>query len=101
MHLVLAVEVPLHDLISLDETIELPLQLTVLLSEESLVTVQRLELLPQVMISLDEGLIAVPESFIIAFQSLQNQFEVFQALLCHSKDTFKFLILCDFQILLP
>jgi hypothetical protein len=53
LNFILAVKVPLHDLVSLDETVQLTLQLVVLLSEEALVTVERLELLSEVVVSLD------------------------------------------------
>jgi hypothetical protein len=52
LHLVLAVEVALYYLIRLNEAIKLSLQFIVLLSQELLVAVKRVEFLPQVVVAL-------------------------------------------------
>ena len=52
-YFVLAVKVPLHDLVGFDEAVKLPLQLVVLLSQDSLVAVQLLQLPSEVVVPLD------------------------------------------------
>jgi hypothetical protein len=63
LNFILAVEVPLHDLVCLNETVKLALQLVVLLSEETLVAIQGVKLLSQVIVSLDQGLVGVAHAF--------------------------------------
>lgn len=52
-YFVLAVKVPLHDLVGFDEAVKLPLKLVVLLSQNSLVAVQLLQLPSEVVVPLD------------------------------------------------
>lgn len=70
---ILAVKVPLYDFIGFDEAIKLPLQLVILLSQNSLVAVQLLQLPSEVIVPLHKGFIAI-------FQALDVSAETFDVL---------------------
>ncbi len=84
LHLILAVEVALHDLISLNEAIQLPLKLIVLLSEKFLVAVKRIELLSQVIVTLNEGFVALAHAVEVTLKGIGQQVQVFNTLVAHA-----------------
>lgn len=67
---VFSVEVSLNNLVSLDETIKFSLKFSVLFSEEFLMSQKGIQVLTEIMISLDKGLVAIShaiEVFLKAF----------------------------------
>lgn len=101
LHLVLAVEVALHDLVSLDEPVQLVLQLVVLLREQALVTVQRVQLLAQVVVALDQGLVRITHALQVVGQGLDVQLQILNVLIGYSHSLVQVLILDDFGVLGP
>ena len=97
---ILAVKVPLYDFIGLDESVKLPLQLVILLSQNSLVAVQLLQLPSEVIVPLHEGFIAIFQALNVSAESFNVLVQVLDVLICDPCALVQLLALDNFLVLL-